>query len=107
MNKANNQGMQDEYHLLVEAIRDYAIYMLDPSGQITTWNKGAERLKGYTREEAIGRHFSMLFLPDDRERGKPGKELQIALAMGRFEEEGWRLRKSGLRFWANIILTPV
>lgn len=99
--------MQEDYQLLIDSIKDYAIYMLDTSGHITSWNPGAERMKGYTQQEVIGKHFSMLFRPEDREKEKPAKELEIALAKGRFEEEGWRIRKDGSKFWANIILTPV
>jgi PAS domain S-box-containing protein len=99
--------MQDDYHLLVDSIKDYAIYMLDVEGHITTWNVGAQRMKGYAEEEIVGRHFSQLFTPEDREKEKPQEELRAALAKGRYEEEGWRMRKDGARFWANVILTPV
>jgi PAS domain S-box-containing protein len=97
----------NNYHLLVESIKDYAIYMLDKDGRIATWNVGAERIKGYREEEVLGKHFSILFIPEDRDKNKPGKELEVALAKGRFEEEGWRMRKDGRRFWANVILTPL
>lgn len=99
--------MLDNYHLLVEAITDYAIYMLDSTGHIVTWNVGAQRSKGYSEGEVLGKHFSLLFTPEDREKGKPEKELEIALAKGRYEEEGWRVRKDGNRFWTNVILTPL
>jgi PAS domain S-box-containing protein len=99
--------MIENYHLLVESIEDYAIYMLDVKGHVASWNVGAVRSKGYTEEEVIGKHFSIFFLPEDRSKGKPEKELQIALSKGRYEEEGWRIRKDGGRFWANVILTPV
>ncbi|HYE55482.1 MAG TPA: PAS domain S-box protein [Chitinophagaceae bacterium] len=99
--------MLHNYHLLVDAIKDYAIYMLDTTGHVATWNKGAERLKGYTEEEILGQPFSIFFTRDDRQKGKPEKELETALLKGRYEEEGWRVRKDGTRFWANIIITPV
>jgi PAS domain S-box-containing protein len=99
--------MQEDYHLLIDSIKDYAIYMLDVDGHIATWNAGAERMKQYTSEEIIGQHFSRLFTPEDQEREKPQKELRTAVSKGRYEEEGWRVRKDGLRFWANIIITPV
>jgi PAS domain S-box-containing protein len=99
--------MQEDYHLLVDSINDYAIFMLDVEGRISTWNAGAQRMKGYVEEEILGRHFSELFTPEDQEKEKPQKELRTALTKGRYEEEGWRMRKDGTRFWANIILTPV
>ena len=99
--------MQEDYHLLVDSIKDYAIYMLDVNGRVTTWNAGARRMKGYVEEEILGQHFSLLFIPEDLEKEKPKNELGIALSKGRYEEEGWRMRKDGTRFWANIILTPV
>jgi PAS domain S-box-containing protein len=103
----NHTTMQENYHLLVESIKDYAIYMLDPKGHVLTWNVGAQQMKGYTDKEIEGTHFSILFTPEDRETGKPDEELKAALEKGRYEEEGWRLRKDGRKFWANIILTPV
>jgi PAS domain S-box-containing protein len=99
--------MQEDYHLLVDSINDYAIYMLDVEGNITTWNAGAQRMKGYSPEEIIGRNFTTLFILEDQEKEKPQKELRTALSKGRYEEEGWRVRKDGSRFWANIIITPV
>lgn len=99
--------MQENYHLLVESITDYAIYMLAPNGHILTWNTGAQGMKGYTETEITDKNFSILFTPEDRESGKPEQELKAALTNGRYEEEGWRLRKDGRRFWANIVLTPV
>lgn len=99
--------MLDEYHLLLDSIKDYAIYMLDKSGNVTTWNIGAEKMKGYSEAEIVGKHYSILFIPEDRENGKPERELQIALNTGKYEEEGWRKRKDGSWFWANVILTPV
>ncbi|HET6345631.1 MAG TPA: PAS domain S-box protein, partial [Myxococcota bacterium] len=91
----------------VESIEDYAIFMLDPGGHIISWNRGAERLKGYTREEILGCHFSTFHSQADRDRSHPLEELAQAKAHGRYEEEGWRYRKDGTRFWANIVLTAV
>ena len=99
--------MQENYHLLVESIKDYAVYMLDPTGHIITWNIGAQGQKGYTEAEILGKHFSILFTAEDRESGKPEEELKTALSHGRYEEEGWRIRKDGRKFWTNVILTPV
>lgn len=99
--------MQEDNRLLIDSIKDYAIYMLDVEGRVTTWNTGAERMKGYSANEIIGQHFSLFLLPEDLEKDKPRKELRIALNKGRYEEEGWRLRKDGTRFWANIIVSPV
>jgi PAS domain S-box-containing protein len=98
---------QQRFQLLINSITDYAIYMLDPSGNVTTWNPGAERFKGYSAEEIIGQNFSVFFTPEDREAGLPQKALKAAAAEGRFEAEGWRIRKDGTRFWANAILDPV
>ncbi len=98
---------QERLNLLVEAVKDYAIFMLDPEGNVLSWNAGAEHIKGYRAAEIIGRHFSCFFLPEEIQQGKPQTVLHIAAAAGRFEEEGWRLRKDGSRFWANVILSPV
>ncbi len=98
---------QQRFQLLINSITDYAIYMLDPSGRITTWNPGAERFKGYTADEIIGQNFSVFFTPEDRDAGLPAKALRTARAEGRFEAEGWRLRKDGSRFWVNAVLDPV
>jgi len=97
----------DLYRLLAESVRDYAIFALDPNGYILTWNPGAERFNGYTAEEAIGRHFSMFYPQADIEAGKPAKELEIAARDGRVEDEGWRLRKDGSRFWSNVIIAAL
>jgi PAS domain S-box-containing protein len=93
--------------LLVEAVTDYALYLLDVDGTILSWNTGASRIKGYSAEEAIGRNFSMFFTPEDRAAGKPERALKTAKTVGRFEDEGWRLRKDGTRFWASAILQAV
>jgi PAS domain S-box-containing protein len=102
-------GPQQElsFRLLVDAVKDYAIFLLDPRGRIVTWNAGAERIKGYRAEEIIGRHFSTFFPPEAVAAGKPERELAVAAAEGRFEDEGWRVRKDGSRFWASDVLTAV
>jgi PAS domain S-box-containing protein len=98
---------RDQFALLVDSVADYAIFMLSPEGVIVTWNRGAERSKGYTPAEAIGQHFSIFYTPEDLARNHPEHELQVALRDGRYEEEGWRVRKDGSRFWANVVITPV
>jgi PAS domain S-box-containing protein len=98
---------QELFRLLVENVIDYAIFMLDPGGRVTTWNPGAERLKGYTPDEIIGRHFSAFYTPADVAAGKPERGLRTALAEGRFEDDGWRVRKDGTLFWANVIITAI
>ncbi|MEV0681431.1 PAS domain-containing sensor histidine kinase [Actinosynnema sp. NPDC050436] len=95
------------FQLLVEGVVDYAIFMLDPGGHIVSWNSGAERIKGYRAEEIIGRHFSAFYPPEDIVTDKPGRELEAAIADGRLEDEGWRLRKDGSRFWANVVITAL
>jgi len=95
------------YQLLVESVQDYAIFALDATGHILNWNKGAQRLKGYTREEVVGRHFSIFYPQSDIDAGKPPWELEVAKSEGRFEDEGWRLRKDGTRFWANVVITAL
>ena len=97
----------NEDYLLVQSIQDYAIFMLNTEGIIVSWNEGARRIKGYTADEIIGKHFSIFFIPEDIESKKPERELKIAKETGRYEEEGWRKRKDGSRFWANVIITPV
>ena len=97
----------EEFKILVNGVSDYAICMLDRSGFVTTWNNGAERLKGYAAEEIIGKHFSTFYLQEDVAAGKCERELEVAAREGRFEEEGWRIRKDGSRFWANAIITPL
>ena len=95
------------YPLLIESVQDYAIFALDPTGRILTWNAGAQRLKGYKPEEIIGRHFSAFYPPRDIANRKPERELEIAIANGRVEDEGWRVRKDGTRFWANVVITAL
>ncbi len=95
------------YRLLVESVQDYAIFALDPDGNILSWNAGAQRLKGYAPEEIIGRHFSVFYPPADLAAGKPARELEDAVRDGRVEDEGWRIRKDGTRFWANVVITAL
>ena len=92
---------------IVESVSDYAIYLLDKEGSVTTWNPGAERIKGYTAEEIVGSHFSRFFTHEDVERGKPAELLRTAAQRGRLEQEGWRVRKDGSRFWADVVLTAI
>ena len=95
------------FRLLVESVRDYAIFLLDPQGHVATWNAGAERIKGYRAEEIVGRHFSV-FYPKERVAERfPQYELEVATREGRFEDEGWRIRKDGTRFWANVVITAL
>ncbi|KAL3480932.1 hypothetical protein BJX99DRAFT_244096 [Aspergillus californicus] len=106
---ANNQHgyVNETYRILVDTVKDYAIFMLDPHGNIATWNSGAGVLKGYMAEEIIGKHFSILYSPEDRACGKPVKALAVCLREGRMEDEGWRYRKDGSRFWANVLISPI
>ena len=97
----------ESFRLLVESVRDYAIFMLDPTGHVATWNQGAERIKGYTAEEIIGRHFSTFYLPEEAATGICEQELVDAQTYGRVEAEGWRLRKDGSRFWAAVVITAL
>ncbi len=97
----------EQFRLLVESVHDYAIYLLDPGGRVATWNPGAERIKGYTASEIIGRHFSVFYPPEDVAAGKPARELAEAERLGRFEDEGWRRRKDGSVFWASVTITAV
>ena len=100
-------GSDERFRLLVEGIHDYAIFMLDTEGRVASWNAGAERIKGYRAEEIIGQHFSRFYPAEDVQAGKPEMELREAEAQGRFEDEGWRVRKDGSKFWANVIITAV
>jgi PAS domain S-box-containing protein len=95
------------YRLLVEGISDYAIYLLSPGGTVTSWNKGAELFKGYSAHEIIGRNFSEFYTPEDRAAGLPAHALEVAAREGKFENEGWRVRKDGGRFWAYVIIDPI
>jgi len=95
------------FRLLVEGVADYALYMLDPTGIITSWNVGGQRIKGYSPEEIVGQHFSRFYTEADRANGKPLRALKIAEEQGRYEEEGWRVRKDGTFFWASVIIDPI
>ena len=99
--------LDDQFRLLVEAVRDYAIFLLDPQGNIVSWNAGAEHIKGYRAEEIIGRHFSTFYTDEDRRNHKPENELRIATATGRYAEEGWRVRKDGSLLWASVVITTL
>ncbi|WP_291412672.1 PAS domain-containing sensor histidine kinase [Actinophytocola sp.] len=96
-----------DFRLLVGSVLDYAIFMLDPTGHVLSWNAGAERIKGYTAEEIIGEHFSVLYPPEDVAAGKPRRELETAVAEGRLDDEGWRIRKDGTPFWAHVVITAL
>jgi PAS domain S-box-containing protein len=99
--------LEQRLQLLIEAVTDYGIFMLDPDGRIASWNSGAQKLKGWQREEILGQHFSVFYPKDKIESGWPEEELRRARQRGRFEDEGWRLRKDGSRFWANVVITPL
>lgn len=96
----------DIYRELVESVKDYAVFLLDPEGRVETWNAGAERIKGYSADEIVGRHFEVFYPEEERARGKPAAVLATAAATGRYEEEAWRVRKDGSRFWASVVVTP-
>lgn len=98
---------EERFRLMIESVHDYSIFMLDPNGVIVTWNKGAERNKGYTAAEIIGQHFSTFYSEEDKQAGKPKAELEEARLTGKFEEEGWRFKKDGSAFWASVIITPI
>jgi len=98
---------EEKLRLMITSVHDYAIFMLDPSGRVTSWNPGAEHINGYREQEILGAHFGRLFTPEDVAAGKPDRELELAANEGRFEDEGYRLCKDGTRFWANVVITPV
>jgi PAS domain S-box-containing protein len=98
---------EERFRLLIEGVRDYAIFMLDPDGRIASWNRGAEALKQYRADEIIGHHFSAFYPAQDVADGKPARELEIAIREGQYEEEGWRIRKDGSSFWASVLITAV
>ena len=98
---------EERFRLLVEGVKDYAIFMLDPEGRVSTWNAGAERIKGYGPQEIIGEHFSTFYTREDVDRGHPEEVLRLAVQEGRYEEEGWRVRKDGTRFWASVVITAL
>jgi PAS domain S-box-containing protein len=101
------RASEERFRLLVHSVRDYAIFMLDPQGRVSSWNEGAQRIKQYTAQEIIGRHFSTFYPPEDVAAGKTEWELEVARREGRVEDEGWRVRKDGTRFWANVIITAL
>ena len=108
MQALNDQLYASEtYRILVNTVKDYAIFMIDPTGNIATWNAGAAILKQYTQQEVLGKHFSVFYSKEDRIAKKPEKELELCLREGKVEDEGWRYKKDGSRFWANVIITPV
>src|SRR5471032_2413980 len=102
-----NEDSDVMYRLLVQSVEDYAIYMLTPEGIVANWNAGAQRAKGYLRDEIVGKHFSCFYTPEDRASGWPSHGLETARATGSYEAEGWRLRKDGSRFWAHVIIEAV
>ncbi len=101
------RASERQFRLLVNGVTDYALYMLDPNGIVTSWNAGAQRIKGYTASEIVGQHFSRFYPAGDRAAGIPARALQTAAAEGRFEAEGWHVRKDGTLFWANTIVDPI
>ena len=108
-NKAADALKESERHfrLLLNGVTDYALYMLDPNGTITNWNAGGQRIKGYLPEEIIGQHFSRFYSQTDQANGRPARALQLARDNGRYEEEGWRVRKDGTFFWASVVIDPI
>jgi PAS domain S-box-containing protein len=96
-----------QFKTLVSGVTDYALFMLDPNGIVSNWNAGGERIKGYSAEEIVGQHFSRFYTPADQAAGKPAKALKTAIENGRYEEEGWRVRKSGVYFWASVVIDPI
>ena len=101
------RAAEQRYRLLVDSVQDYSIFSLDASGYVTSWNSGAQRIKGYTAEDIIGKHFSTFYTPEDAEAGMPERVLKTARETGHFEGEGWRVRKDGTRFWSSILVTPI
>ena len=107
MNNSVALAPPETFQLLVESVRDYAIFMLDPTGHVLTWNKGAQRIKGYAPSEILGQHFSRFYNEEDVRAGKCEHELEVAARDGKFEEESWRVRKDGAQFWASVVITAV
>jgi PAS domain S-box-containing protein len=105
--KIRDLSEEERFQLLVTSITDYAIYMLNPEGFVSSWNAGAERFKGYAAHEIIGQHFSLFYTEEDRRSGKPARALQTAREHGKFEDEGWRVRRDGTRFWASVVVDPI
>ena len=102
-----SKSSEGRYRLLVDAITDYAIYMLDPDGTVTSWNPGAKRIKGYEPSEIIGENFLRFYTEEDRKKELPRHALEIAEREGKFEQEGWRVRKDGTKFWAYVVIDPI
>ena len=98
---------EQRFRMLVQGVHDYAIYMLDPHGNVSNWNTGAERIKGYTADEIVGQHFSRFYTDEDRAGGEPKRALETALREGKYEREAWRVRKDGVRFWAHVVIDPI
>ncbi|MEP7357552.1 MAG: PAS domain S-box protein, partial [Anaerolineales bacterium] len=107
LHTAQVTAIETRFRTLVNSVQDYAIFMLDPDGRVANWNSGAVRIKGYTADEIVGQHFSRFYTDGDQAKGLPQRGLAGALAAGRYESEGWRVRKDGTRFWANVVITPV
>jgi PAS domain S-box-containing protein len=105
--RRRSQIAQEHFRLMISAVRDYAIFMLDPQGNVMTWNEGAQRIKGYTASDIIGKHFSTFYPQEVKDRGHPQYELEVAKQQGRYEEKGWRVRKDGSMFWANVLITAL
>ncbi len=101
------RASEERFRVLVQSVGDYGIFMLDPEGRVASWNEGARRIKGYEAEEILGRHFSAFYPPEVAATGHPARELEVAAREGRYEEEGWRIRKNGSRFWASVIITAL
>jgi PAS domain S-box-containing protein len=104
---AERRHNEERFRLMVDSVKDYAIFLLDPLGYISSWNSGAERIKGYTQEEVLGKHFSLFYPEEKKCEGQPQQALETAATQGRYEYEGWRLRKDGSRFWANVVISAV
>ncbi len=98
---------EEEFRLLVESLKDYAIFMTDPAGHITSWNKGAEKIKGYSASEVLGKHISIFYTVEEIQKEEPENNLKTTREHGRFESEGWRVRKDGSRFWADVVFTAL
>jgi len=103
----SHEPVENPYRLLIDSVHDYAIFMLDPGGIVLTWNAGGQRLTGFAADDIIGRHYSLFYTPDAISCGWPEYELDTAAREGRFEDEGWRVRKDGTRFWANVVITAL
>jgi PAS domain S-box-containing protein len=101
------RASEERFRLLVQGVKDYAIFMLDPDGHVVSWNDGAQRIKGYDEAQIVGKHFSVFYPHEDVENGKPARELAVASRQGRYEDEGWRLRSDGTRLWANVVITAM